>query len=183
MTASDVDGPLELEQRTYAWTPIRSDVHPLTYWSGIDYFRALIDGTLPAQPITETIGWTIEAVDLGYLRVSLEPAGHLMHGAGIMHGGILATLLDSVMSGAVMSTLPRGQACTTLQLSINHLQRVRPTTGRLTAEGRTVHAGRQIATASGTVVGPTGRLHAHGTETCLLFDLPSAEGAGVEGPR
>lgn len=180
MTAPEAEAAApERQRRTYEWEPIVTDVHPLTYWSGLDYFRALIDGTLPPQPITETIGWTVEAVDVGYLRVSLEPGAHLLHGAGIMHGGVLATLLDSVMSGAVMSTLPRGRGCTTLQLSVNHIQRVRPNAGRLIAEGRTYHVGGQIATANGTVHGATGRLHAHGTETCLLFDLPDPNRAGA----
>jgi uncharacterized protein (TIGR00369 family) len=41
------------------------------------------------------------------------------------------------------------------------------------AEGRIVHAGRQVATAEGRIVGPDGKLYAHATTTCMIFDLPS----------
>ena len=41
------------------------------------------------------------------------------------------------------------------------------------AEGRLVHAGRQVATAEGRLVGPDGKLYAHASTTCLIFDQPS----------
>jgi uncharacterized protein (TIGR00369 family) len=46
------------------------------------------------------------------------------------------------------------------------------------AEGRVIHAGRQTATAEGRIVGPDGKLYAHATTTCLIFDhTPTASGA------
>ena len=45
---------------------------------------------------------------------------------------------------------------------------------RVRAEGRVVHSGRQLATADARLVGPDGKLYAHATTTCLVFELPGA---------
>ena len=41
------------------------------------------------------------------------------------------------------------------------------------AEGKVIHAGRQVAMAEGRIVGPDGKLYAHATTTCLIFDHPA----------
>ena len=86
-----------------------------------------------------------------------------------MHGGICATLLDSVMGCAVHTPLGPGIGYGTLELKVNYVRTV-PTDGvRLTATGRVIHAGRQVATAEGRVEDERGRLVAHGTTTCLIY--------------
>ena len=49
------------------------------------------------------------------------------------------------------------------------------------AEGKVIHAGRQIATAEGRIVGPDGKLYAHATTTCLIFDLSAPVSGGSHG--
>jgi uncharacterized protein (TIGR00369 family) len=95
---------------------------------------------------------------------------------GGLHGGWYATLLDSCLGCAVHTTLPPGRAYTTLEVKFN-LVRALAATGAdvplVRAEGRVVHGGRQTATAEGRLVGPDGRLYAHATSTCLVFELPT----------
>ena len=43
------------------------------------------------------------------------------------------------------------------------------------AEGRLIHAGRQLATAEARLLGPDGTLYAHATTTCLVFEMPAAK--------
>jgi uncharacterized protein (TIGR00369 family) len=92
-----------------------------------------------------------------------------------VHGGIVATLLDSVMGCAVHSKLPRGRGYTTVEIKVNYVRPVTAATGRVRAEGTTIHVGRQIATAEGRLVDAAGRLYAHATTTCLVFALPETE--------
>jgi uncharacterized protein (TIGR00369 family) len=88
---------------------------------------------------------------------------------GTTHGGICATLLDSVMGSAVHTTMDAGVGCATLELKINYIRTV-PTDGRrLTATGTIIHVGRTTATAEGRVVDDQGRLVAHATTTCVIF--------------
>jgi uncharacterized protein (TIGR00369 family) len=89
-----------------------------------------------------------------------------------VHGGWFATLLDSAVACAVHSLLPAGKAYTTAELKINI---VRPLTDRVPlvrAEGAIIHFGGRMATAEGRLTGPDGKLYAHASTTCFIFDNP-----------
>lgn len=92
---------------------------------------------------------------------------------GTIHGGWYATLLDSAMGCAVHTMMPAGRAYTTAELSVNIVKALSPKVERVRAIGQVLHAGRQLATAEAKLVGPDGTLYAHGTSTCLVFDLPT----------
>jgi uncharacterized protein (TIGR00369 family) len=91
---------------------------------------------------------------------------------GAVHGGWFATLLDSALGCAVGSTLPAGKAYTTAELKVNI---VRPLTDKVPfvrADGRVIHGGNRMATADARLTGPDGKLYAHGSTTCFIFDAP-----------
>jgi uncharacterized protein (TIGR00369 family) len=90
--------------------------------------------------------------------------------AGTVHGGFTATLLDSCMGLAIQSTLERGIGQTTLEFKISLVRPITPETGPIKAEGLVLSRGRQIGTAEGRVTDGNGRLLAHGTTTCLIFE-------------
>ena len=89
---------------------------------------------------------------------------------GVVHGGWFATLLDSAMGCAVHSTMPTDKAYTTLELKVNFVRALSDAVPLVRAHGKVVHSGRQVATAEGRLTGPDGKLYAHGTTTCLIFD-------------
>ena len=93
-----------------------------------------------------------------------------------MHGGWFATLLDSALGCAVHTTLPAGRAYTTAELSLNIVRAATQKTGPLRATGTAVHSGRQLATAEARIVGPDGKLYAHGSTTCLVFAVQPRTG-------
>ncbi len=86
-----------------------------------------------------------------------------------MHGGLAATLLDSCMGLAVQSTLERGDGQTTLEFKISLLRPITPETGEIKAVGIVLSRGRRVGTAEGRITDGQGRLLAHGTTTCLIF--------------
>ena len=86
-----------------------------------------------------------------------------------MHGGLAATLLDSCMGLAVQSTLEKGISQTTLEFKISLLRPITPDTGLIKAEGVVLSRGRRVGTAEGRITDHQGRLLAHGTTTCLIF--------------
>ena len=69
--------------------------------------------------------------------------------------------------------MPAGRAYTTLEMKINLIRALTDAVPLVRAEGKVIHVGRQAGTAEGRIVGPDGRLYAHATTTCLIFDLPS----------
>ena len=77
------------------------------------------------------------------------------------------------MGCAVHSTLPAGKGFTTLELKVNMVRPLNDRVPLVRAEGKVIHAGRQVATAEGRIVGPDGKLYAHATTTCLIFDHPA----------
>ena len=89
--------------------------------------------------------------------------------AGTVHGGLTATLLDSCMGLAVHTMLDKGVGSTTLEFKISLVRAITPQTGRIMAEGKVINCGRRVGTAEGRVTDATGRLLAHGTTTCLIY--------------
>ncbi len=137
--------------------------------SGLEFVRGLVDGTLPLNSIAETLGYDVSEVESGRVVVTAEPGGIHLNPAGTVHGGFAATLLDSCMGLAVQSTLERGVGQTTLEFKISLVRPITPETGAIKAEGIVLSRGRRVGTAEGRITDGKGRLLAHGTTTCLIF--------------
>ncbi|AUN41448.1 PaaI family thioesterase [Tsukamurella tyrosinosolvens] len=137
--------------------------------SGLELLRAAARLPAAEHGIGGLLGMRIDEVNEGEVTFSLDTRTDFANPLGSVHGGICATLLDSVMGCAVHTTLGPGIGYGTLELKVNYVRTV-PTDGvRLTATGRVIHAGRQVATAEGRVEDEHGRLVAHGTTTCLIY--------------
>jgi uncharacterized protein (TIGR00369 family) len=76
------------------------------------------------------------------------------------------------MGLAVQSTLDKGVSQTTLEFKISLVRPIMPTTGLIRAEGVVMSRGRRVGTAEGRLTDGNGRLLAHGTTTCLIFQSP-----------
>jgi uncharacterized protein (TIGR00369 family) len=130
--------------------------------------QALQKDDVPPPPIAVLLDMSLIEVQPGRAVFELEPAEFHYNPIGMVHGGVLTTLLDSAMGCAVHAMLPAGTGYTTLELKTNFLRRVTTETGRLRCEGTVIHLGRTIATAEGRVMDQSGRLVAHATTTCLV---------------
>jgi uncharacterized protein (TIGR00369 family) len=138
--------------------------------SGLEFVQGLVDGTLPLNTIARTLGYDITEAASGRVVVTAEPSDIHLNPAGTVHGGFAATLLDSCMGLAVQSTLEKGVGQTTLEFKISLLRPITPETGPIRAEGLVLSRGRRVGTAEGRIVDGQGRLLAHGTTTCLIFE-------------
>jgi uncharacterized protein (TIGR00369 family) len=142
--------------------------------SGLEHLEAIRDGRFPPPPIAELLGFELAEVGHGRATFAVVPGVQHYNTIGVVHGGLAATLLDSAMGCAVHSTLPRGRFYTTLEIKANYVRAVTAASGELRAEGRVLHAGRQSATAEARLVDRGGKLYAHATTTCLVFDTEGA---------
>jgi len=138
--------------------------------SGRDYLTALIEGRIPPPPIARLLGFHLARIDEGFAVFECTPGEQHYNPIGVVHGGLACTLLDSAMGCAVHTLLPAGTAYTTLELKINLVRPVTTDTGLLRSEGRIIHAGKRAATAEGKLLDAAGKLYAHGTTTCMIFD-------------
>ncbi len=155
--------------RTISWEDPTAVVRLGRTISGIEYLRAMQSGELPAPPIAVLLGMWISEVSEGRVVFALEAAEYHYNPLGTVHGGVMATLLDSAMGCAVQSTLPAGTSYTTLELKVNYLRPVTSKTGTLYCEGKVIYVGGRIATAESRLTDADGKLYAHGTTTCIVL--------------
>lgn len=141
--------------------------------TGMEVFAGIFAGELPRPPIGDTLDFLPIHIEPGVAVFQGRPQLKHYNPLGTVHGGWFATLLDSAVGCAVHSTLPAGKAYTTLELKINIVRALTNAVPLVRAEGKLVHAGRQVATAEGRLFGPDGKLYAHASTTCLIFDQPS----------
>ncbi len=134
-------------------------------------FEEMLAGRLPAPPIARALGFRMSEVEAGRVVFCYEPVFDHYNPLGSIHGGIAATLLDSVMGCAIHSTLKAGSGFTTLEIKVNYVRAMTEKTGLVKAEGKIINVGSRIATAEGRLVDGAGRLLAHGTTTCLILSL------------
>ena len=162
----------QLEQGRGPGVVTLKDIQGLT---GLQTIQGVRDGTLPYATIAQTLDYVLVEAEDGLATFQGTPGATQLNPMGGIHGGWYATLLDSAMACAVHTKMPVGRSYTTAELSINIVKAIRPDVQRVRAIGEILHCGRQLATAHGRLVGPDGTLYAHGTTTCLVFDLPPAK--------
>ena len=138
--------------------------------TGLEIMQALLAGRFPYAPIAATLDLLLVEVDAGKAVFQGTPQEAHLNPMGGVHGGWYATLLDSAVGCAVQTMLAPGQAYTTAELSVNLVRGARLDGGPLRAIGTVLHCGRQLATAEGKIVDAQGRLYAHATTTCLVFE-------------
>ena len=141
--------------------------------TGLQQMQALLDGQAPRPPISETMDFMMVSVEDGTAVFQGRPQFKHYNPLGGVHGGWFATLLDSALGCAVHTTLPVGRGYTTLEFKVNLVRGLTGKVPLVRAIGRVVHRGRQVMTSEADLVGHDGRLYAHATTTCLLFDLPA----------
>ena len=141
--------------------------------TGLEIMQAMLAGELPYPHIAETLDFSLITVEPGKAVFQGTPQLKHYNPLGTVHGGWYATLLDSAVGCAVHTLMPAGRGYTTAELSVNIVRAASHATGPLRAIGTVIHCGKQLATAEGRIVGPDGKLYAHATTTCLVFELPA----------
>lgn len=136
---------------------------------GIEFLKAMVAGTVPQAPMCETLGFHLVEVEPGRAVFEGVPGFRHYNPFGVVHGGFAATVLDSALGCAVVSTLPKGETFTTLELKVNLVRAVTKDTGPVRAEARILHRGRTIATGEADLKDTAGKLYAHATTTCMIF--------------
>jgi uncharacterized protein (TIGR00369 family) len=137
--------------------------------TGLEQLRLVQSGAFTVPTIADLLGFAIVELEDGLVTFEMTPDARMLNPLGTIHGGISATLLDSAMACAVHSTLPTGSRYTTAQLNVHYLRAMTPDVGTVRATGTVIHRGRTQSTAEGRLVGPDGKLIAHGTTTCLIL--------------
>jgi len=139
--------------------------------AGLDVMQDMLAGRLPYAAIAQTLDFVVMEVRPGVAVFQGTPLPRHLNPLGTVHGGWVATLLDSALGCAIHTMMPAGRGYTTAELGVNYVKGLTPKVQRVRAEGKVIHCGRQLATAEARLVGPDGTLYAHATTTCLVFEM------------
>jgi uncharacterized protein (TIGR00369 family) len=140
--------------------------------SGLEFVRGIFARTLPEPPIMQTVEPFDCTAEAGVVVIHSVPGLRHYNPIGSVHGGYAAILLDSAMGLAVQTMLPAGSGYTTLEFKISFIRGMSKDTGTVRTEGRVLNAGRRAATAEARITDDKGKLLAHATTTCLVFEIP-----------
>ena len=162
----------ENAMRTHLSGPGVAPPAGLAQRSGLEFLQEICSGELPLPPISTVLDFFPVEVEPGRVVFQGTPKLAYYNPIGTVHGGWAATLLDSCVGCAIQSMLPAGKGYTTLELKVNFVRAITSDTGPMRAEGKVIHVGNRVGTAEGRLVDSAGRLYAHATTTCLIFDLP-----------
>lgn len=136
--------------------------------AGVDHLRAMRDGLLPPPPISAVLGIDMGHVEIGDVTFVCTPDESVYNPIGVVHGGLVCTLLDSALGCAVQSTLPAGVGYTSLEIKISYLRPVHAGV-ELVAHGWVRKAGRRVAFAEGDVRDRDGAILATASGSCLVI--------------
>ena len=141
--------------------------------SGLAALEAMRDGVLPPPPIAQLLQMDLVAVEAGRVEFGCTVDESVYNPIGVVHGGLVCALLDTVAGCAVHSTLPQGVGYTSIELKVTYLRAVTQASGPLTAVGTVVKPGRRVAFAEGQVLDAAGRPVATASSSLLVFPLPA----------
>lgn len=126
--------------------------------TGIDYVRAQMAGTMALSPMALNMGLQLIDVQDGLVRMQITPGPHLYNHATV-HGGAMAAIMDSVMSSAINTQLPRGARSVTVELKTRFVAAPGQDCGTLTAIGKTLAIGPRRAFAQAQLEGADGKVY------------------------
>lgn len=175
MTKSTPPTPPVGARHSRGWSPgaTRSPHRPRLRRCPVSYWKAVADAKLPQPPIGELLQLRVDDVENGRITFSCTPDASMYNPLGMVHGGAVCTLLDTVTGCALHTTLPEGVGYTSVEIKVNYLKAVTMTSGPLIAVGTVVKAGSRIGFTEGKVTDASGALVATATSTLLVFDLRS----------
>lgn len=163
------DDAMSTRSHTFTWHDPHAIARASRDMSGIAVLRAILAGEIPPPPITQAVGFRFAAVEEGSVTFVFTPAEYHYNPIGSVHGGVVATLLDSAMGCSVHTLLPVGVGYTTLEIKVNYVRPLTIEGGRVRAVGNVLHLGTKTAIAEGKLLGAEGKLYAHATTTCLII--------------
>ena len=166
--------PAGIRSRRVSWHDPMATVTAAAHLDGRAVMEAIAASELPPPPIAVLLGFVPTHVGDGEVVMSSRPGEHATNPLGTVHGGVLATLLDSAMGSAIQTTLPVGTAYATSDLQVRFVRPVLAGGATLHASGTVVHRGRRLATAEGRITDDDGRLYAHASTSCQLFEFGGA---------
>jgi acyl-CoA thioesterase len=115
-----------------------------------------IQKALGTVPFAQLLGIELDDLGPGTATLSLLVRKELKQNHGVVHGGAIASLIDTATAFAIISLLPPNERVTTVDLTISYLRPL--TEGRIKAVAKVLRAGRRLIVVSADVFDKDGNL-------------------------
>ena len=100
-------------------------------------------------PLRTFLDFTIDDGIDGEAVAALDVSDRHLNPNGVVHGGVVFTLVDTAMGRATMSVLEEGRICASIEVAVRYLRPI--TGGRLVATASVLRAGRRSVHLEGRV--------------------------------
>ena len=132
------------------------------------FFAKIVKGELPEAPITKLLGSKFLELDASQqvIKVEMQARPEFVNPAGLIHGGMLAAMLDETLSPVLAATLGPGEFAPTLEIKVNFITPAK--VGRVLGTGRIVNRGRSICFLEGQLHDEHGHLLATAMATSKI---------------
>lgn len=131
-----------------------------------EYLRELIE-LVNSSPYPEHMSMRLSEIEVDRAVIELKTDRCHLQPFGIVHGGVLATLIDTATFWAVFMRIPEENGMVNIDLKLNYLRPVE--SGLLVAEGAAIHSGKSISYAEATVYNSSRERVAHGASTLMTL--------------
>lgn len=137
---------------------------------GIDRLKEMMAGP-GAAALGVLLGFRCIEIGDGFAVFEGHPSEDHYNPQGVVHGGWTASVLDSALGCAIETRIPSGRSYGTVELKVNYVRPITGQTGRMICRGDIVHSGRRMATSEARLVDEAGKLYAHGSCTCMIYEV------------
>ncbi len=124
-----------------------------------------IKKAVDSVPYAHLLGIELDEISEGAATLGLQVRHELTQNHGVVHGGAIASLIDTAMAFAIISLLAPEEKVTTVDLTVSYLRPL--TEGRVTTKARVLRAGRRLLTVSADVFSDDGKLAATALSTYI----------------
>ena len=139
-----------------------------TTLSGLDFLESIQRGQTPPPPIAALLNFEIVEVQKGRVVFTCTIDESVYNPIGMVHGGLVCTLADTVIGCAVHSTLEAGVGYSSIDLSVSYLRPVSLTSGPLRATGDVTKVGQRVGFAAASITDVNDRVVATATGSCII---------------
>jgi uncharacterized protein (TIGR00369 family) len=136
---------------------------------GREFLQAIIDGHLPRPAFAALTGAELVAVEDGVAVFRFTPDESTLNPLGVVHGGMICTLLDSAAGCAVQTQMPAGAGMSSIEIKVSFLSPVVAGGEIVEVTGRSLRVGRQVAFAEAHARTAGGKLVGHATTSLALM--------------
>ena len=114
----------------------------------------------------QNLGIKVNEFQFGDAFLELEIKKEHIQLHGVVHGGVLAAMIDAAGALAAVTQIEGDKSATTIEMKVNYLSSAKK--GKLIAHGHCIKLGKTIGVSEATITDTNDKIIAHGIVTIML---------------